>query len=86
MLKNISFLVILFWFGVNQVMGGSTYFADLIGKLPLSNNSFFSQNIKSVQEQPMNSKVPHLVKCFESQVVLTFVYNVMKCLVLEEKP
>ena len=34
----------------------------------------------------MNSKVPHLVKCFESQVVLTSVYNVMKCLVLEEKP
>ena len=87
MLKNISFLVILFWFGVYQVMGGgSTYFADPNGKLPLSKNSFFSQNIKSVQEQPMNSKVPHLVKCFESQVVLTSVYNVMKCLVLEEKP
>ena len=34
----------------------------------------------------MNSKVPHLVKCFESQVVLTFIYNVMKCLVLVEKP
>ena len=23
-----------------------------------------------LQEQPMNSKVPHLVKCFESQVIL----------------
>ena len=23
-----------------------------------------------LQEQPVNSKVPHLVKCFESQVIL----------------
>ena len=86
MLKNISFLVILFWFGVYQVMGGVNLFRRSHWETPPKQQLFFSQNIKSVQEQPMNSKVPHLVKCFESQVVLTFVYNVMKCLVLEEKP
>ena len=88
MLKNISFLVILFWFGVHQVMGGGgvNLFRRSQWETPPKQQLFCSQNMKSVQEQPMNSKVPHLVKCFESQVVLISVYNVMKCLVLEEKP
>ena len=81
MLKNI-----MFGFGVYQVMGGVNLFRRSHWETPPKQQLFFSQNKKSVQEQPMNSKVPHLVKCFESQVVLTFVYNVMKCLVLEEKP
>ena len=29
-----------------------------------------SKSSKILQGQPLNSKVPHLVKCFESQVIL----------------